>query len=99
MDGIPAPATSRPAAAAARGEDAGQRELVGRHVRGGHAGEKVQSLAVVAVGGVAEEHGRPRHDVPVGHLVEHAAGVVDRAGRAQGGRELMNVARVLLRHG
>lgn len=83
------------AGAAARGQDAGQRVLVGGGARGDHAPEHVQRLAAEPVGGVPGEHGRPRHDVAFGHFVEQCAGVADRAARAQGADE---GGRVLLRH-
>ena len=67
---LPAP---RAAAARARPRRAPERELVRPGAGPEHEREQLQRLRGAAVLGVPGDHGRPGHDAPVRHPVEHRA--------------------------
>lgn len=50
------------------------RELVRPDARRTHEGEQLQRLLRAPVPRVAGDHGRPGHDAPVRHSVEHPSG-------------------------
>lgn len=68
---LPAPGAPGPRA---RAGGAPVRELVRPRARRAHEREQLQRLPRAPVPGVAGDHGRPGHDAPVRHSVEHLAG-------------------------